>query len=198
MPAVHDLIRAVDRSWSGSATKIPLQIIGASALCLQTGYDRGTKDSDILETAELDGETKTRLIELAGPNTTLANRHRIYVEFVANGLPLLPQVPRWIELAELNSDLVHFRVEFLDVVDVVVSKLKRLHGNDLRDIQAMLDRDLVPHPVLIERFKAAVDYFASDARGPDLLKCVEHLNRVERDLFLVDETRIQLPDWIDA
>ena len=59
---------------------------------LQARYERGTKDSDIFETTDLDVETKPRLLELAGPGT--------------------------------------------DVIDVVVSKLKRLHGNDLRDIEA--------------------------------------------------------------
>jgi hypothetical protein len=46
-----------------------------------------------------------------------------------------------------DRELAHFRIEVLDVVDVVVSKLKRFHANDLRDIEAMVDRDLVPHTV---------------------------------------------------
>ena len=198
MPPVHDLIRAIDRSWSGSDSKILLRIIGASALGLRTGYDRGTKDSDVLETADLDRETKARLIELAGPDKPLAKRHQIYIEFVASGLPLLPQTPNWVDVTELNRDLEHFRVEVLDVTDVVVSKLRRLHGNDKRDIDAMIDLKMVSHPVLIERFKAAVDYFLLDSRAGDLPKCIENLHEVERDLFLVDETEIELPTWIDV
>jgi maltooligosyltrehalose trehalohydrolase len=54
---------------------------------LQARYERGTKDSDILETADLDVETKARLLELAGPGTDLSKRHGLYVEFVASGLP---------------------------------------------------------------------------------------------------------------
>jgi hypothetical protein len=198
VPPVHDLIRAIDQAWSGSDSKILLRIIGASALGLRTGYDRGTKDSDVLETAELDRETKARLLELAGPDKPLAKRHQIYIEFVASGLPLLPQTPNWVDLPELNQDLEHFRVEVLDVTDVVVSKLKRLHGNDKRDIDAMIDRRMVSHPFLIERFNAAVDYLLLDSRAADLPRYIENLHEVERDLFLVDETEIELPSWIDV
>jgi hypothetical protein len=197
VPPIHDLIREVDRRWSQSADrKINLRIIGASALMLQARYERGTKDSDILETADLDVDTKTRLLELAGPGTDLSKRHGLYIEFVPSGLPLLPQVPIWLDLAELNGQLAHFRIEVLTVVDVVVSKLKRLHGNDLRDIEAMIELHLVPHAVLIERFRSAVDYFLLDARAEDLPKCVENLHRVERDLFGTPETEIDLPDWL--
>ena len=72
-----------------------------------------------------------------------------------------------VELTNLNRELSHFRLEALDVVDVVVSKLKRLHGNDLRDTD-------------------------------ELTKCVERLHRVERYLFGVPETEIDLPDWLTA
>jgi hypothetical protein len=43
-----------------------------------------------------------------------------------------------------------------------------------------------------------VDYFLLDARAEDLPKCVENLHRVERDLFGLPETEIDLPDWIWA
>ena len=38
-------LRAVDAAWGRpSVGKLPLRVIGASALLLQTDYDRGTKD----------------------------------------------------------------------------------------------------------------------------------------------------------
>jgi hypothetical protein len=84
----------------------------------------------------------------------------------------------------------------LSIVDVVVSKLKRMNPNDAVDIENMVERDLVPHSVLIERFRAAVDYCADAALGEDIPQCVRHLHRVERDLFGVDETEIELPSWL--
>ena len=79
---------------------------------------------------------------------------------------------------------------------MVVSKLKRFHPNDLGDVEAMIDLDLVPHDKLLERFRSAVDSFAMDARAPDLPKYLQNLNRVERDLMGVEETEIDLPEWI--
>ncbi len=57
----------------------------------------------------------------------------------------------------------------------------------------MLDRDLITHVRLIERFKAAVDAFAMDARIDDVPRYVRNLNTVERDLLQVAETAFDLP-----
>jgi hypothetical protein len=83
-------------------------------------------------------------------------------------------------------------------VDVVVSKLKRFHANDRADIAAMVDRELVPHDLLVDRFRSAVDAFSFDARAPDLPRYVANLHLVERDYFGVDETEIELPPYIDV
>lgn len=77
---------------------------------------------------------------------------QLYLEIVANSLPLLPQVPRWHSLPVLNGSLRHFELEVLDVVDVVVSKLKRFNANDVGDVTAMIAQDLVPHGELVARF----------------------------------------------
>lgn len=54
-----------------------------------------------------------------------------------------------------SANLKHFRIEVLDVVDVVVSKLARYNANDAQDIDAMITRGLVPHGLLIERCETA-------------------------------------------
>jgi hypothetical protein len=91
---VSDFFADIDRRWvrTGSA-KIPLLVLGSAALLLRTDYERGTKDSDVLETARLTADTKSRLLALAGEGTTLHTRHRLYIDIVANGLPFLPHVP---------------------------------------------------------------------------------------------------------
>ncbi len=111
-------------------------------------------------------------------------------------MPFLPQAPAWHTLVDLNASLGHFELAVLDVVDVVVSKLKRLNANDLSDIAAMADQELVPHATLVRRFREAVDFFSTDARASDLPKYVNNLHRVERDLLGVTETEIELPSWI--
>lgn len=49
---------------------------------------------------------------------------------------------------------------------------------------------------MIARFRGAVDIFAYDARSHNLPTFVERLHRIERDLFGVPETEIELPNWI--
>jgi hypothetical protein len=185
----------LDAGWTPPPERVRLPIIGSTALMLQTSYQRGTKDSDVLETTGLATEIQERLLGLAGPDTSIQARHRIYLDIVRNGIPFLPQVPTWHPVRALAA-LAHFEVVVLDVTDVVVSKLKRYIARDVEDIQAMVERDLVPHALLIDRFRAAVEAFSMDARADDLPKFVRHLNQVERDLFAVDETPIELPAWI--
>jgi Nucleotidyltransferase of unknown function (DUF6036) len=198
VPLVDDLFRDLDARWGTSPpAKIRLRIIGSSALMLQTDYERGTKDSDVLETSDLTASVRKRMLDLAGEGTLLHQRHRLYIEFVASGIPFLPQVPLYHQLADLNAELHHFDLEVLDVVDVIVAKLKRFHGADRSDVDAMVKKGLVPHQRLVARFRDAVDSYAFDARAADLPNYVTNLHVVERDFLSVRETDIELPEWHD-
>ncbi len=54
MKVVEEFFRELDHEWEpGQEGKITLLIIGSGALFLQTDYERGTKDSDVLETPEI-------------------------------------------------------------------------------------------------------------------------------------------------
>lgn len=193
----EDFFREIDHAWRGPRdSKIELRALGSAALMLQTDYVRGTNDGDVLETASITGETKGMLLALAGKGSRIHQRRGIYLDIVAGGLPFLPHPPRWHSLVEMNASLGVFEVAVLDVIDVVVSKLKRFHANDQSDVQAMIDRELVPHDRLVARFRDAVDMFSGDARAEDLPRYVRHLHRVERDMFGVAESEIELPDWI--
>jgi hypothetical protein len=196
---IRDFFVEIDQSWlqqQADTRKVRLSIIGCGALMLQASYERGTKDSDVFETVDLTGEVKERLRALAGPGTALHARRNLYIDIVSNGIPFLPRGPIWHPPPEINGALDHFELRVLDVVDVVVSKLKRFNANDQSDIDAMIERDLVPHARLIARFRSAVDEFSGDARAEDLPKYVANLHRVERDMLLVPETEIELPSWI--
>jgi len=60
---IRSFFTEVDRAWSEAAQgpKVRLRIIGCGALMLQASYERGTKDGDVFETAELIGTTKQRI-----------------------------------------------------------------------------------------------------------------------------------------
>jgi hypothetical protein len=86
----------VDRRWvEREDDRIPLHILGSVALLLRTDYDRGTKDSDVVQTKELTEDIKGRLLSLAGKDTDMHRRHGMYIEVVSSGLPFLPHEPRY-------------------------------------------------------------------------------------------------------
>ncbi|RLB39491.1 MAG: hypothetical protein DRH30_09785 [Deltaproteobacteria bacterium] len=197
MQPLERFFRDLDSAWSPIGPQpIRLTIIGSAALMLQASYERGTKDSDILETREITPAVAEQLKRLAGRETRLAKRHRLHVDIVRNGLPFLPQRLNCHKMHNLNAGLSNFEVEVLDVVDVVVSKLKRFNGNDRADIGSMIDLELVPRERLIERFRDASDYFSCDDRAVDLPKYLANLHHVERDLMGLSPTDVRLPDWI--
>ncbi len=139
-----------------------------------------------------------QLIALAGKGTSLHRKHQMYVEILASAFPFLPVEPHWVARSELSVDLRHFSVEALDVVDVVVAKLARLHGADRGDIKAMVELGLVDPAVLVERFQSAVERVWMDARADDLPRYVRNLNWLQRDLLGVDETEVDLPPGVSS
>lgn len=197
MSAFDEFFLDLDALWAPPSERpLVLAIIGSAALMLQADYERGTKDSDVLETPALDSATQGRLRRLAGKDSALKEKHRMYVDIIANGIPFLPHKPLCHPQEALNRQLRNFEIHVLDVVDVVVSKLKRFHADDRADIAAMIERDLVPHDTLRARFESAVDVFAYDARADELPKYVRNFHTVERDFLGIAETEFDLPDWI--
>ena len=82
----------LDRAWTPLVEgRQQLPIIGAGALMLQTDYERGTKDGDVLQTAAISEPVKERLLAIAGKDSDLHKRHRLYIDVVSGGLPFLPQ-----------------------------------------------------------------------------------------------------------
>jgi hypothetical protein len=192
---VEAFLTDLDAEWTGGGgERISLHVIGSAALMLRHDYERGTKDSDVLETMELTPDIKTRLRSLAGKGTVFASRHGMYLDIVLGALPFLPQQPLYHPAASL-AGLKRFSIWALDAVDVVVSKLTRFNGTDAKDIRAMVVAGHVPHGRLVSRFEAAVDAFSMDARADDLKRCLGNLHAVERDFFLLPESGIDLPEW---
>ena len=187
----------LDALWGGAEPPIALKIIGSTALMLQADYLRGTKDSDVLGVEPIRGAVKEKLLGLAGKGSQLQGLHQVYLDVVESGLPFLPHPPRFLPLEGLNLRLKSFTVSVLEVVDVVVSKLKRFNGKDMEDVRAMVDMDLVEHVRLIDRFNSAVDRFGMDARADDLPLVIRNLHWVERECFGKRPTAIPLPPWVD-
>lgn len=196
MELIKVFFEELDRLWRPApAEKIPLQIIGSTALMLQAGYERGTKDSDILETAALIGPVGEKLLSLAGKNSDLNKRYGIYLDIVGSGIPFLPVKPVFNALP-MFAGLKNFKITALDITDVAVSKLKRFTSNDAADIRAVVEKGLINPGLLVSRFRAAVDAYSTDARAEDLPRYIKNLHTVERDFLDVNESEIELPGWM--
>jgi len=194
---IRDFFIELDRRWKQTqAERIPLRVIGSTALMLHTRYERRTKDSDVIETDFLTEPVRVALLDIAGQTTELHRRYGMYLDIVARAIPFLPHPPAY-RLVESLENLKNFSVDALDATDVVVSKLKRFNANDAGDVEAMVNMGVVEHARLIERFKSAVDGYELDARVEELPKFIANFHVVERDWFQVPETRIDLPDWMD-
>jgi hypothetical protein len=192
---IKEFFRQLDKAWKPQGREpITLPVIGSTALFLQCDYERGTKDSDILELEEIP-EGKD-LLELAGEGSAFAAKHRMYLQIVTRGFPFLPPQALFHPVDSLNKSLKNFQVKALDIVDVVVSKLKPFRVQDQDDIQAVVNLGLVDPDKLLERFILTKERWLMDSRGRDLPGYIENLNLVQRDWLLVGETEIELPGYI--
>ena len=131
-----ELFREIDQRWGVPFTPKPiLHLIGAGALIIQEPrHQRATKDGDIYEALPLEQPVQDRLLELAGRNSEIHVRLRLYVEILHNGFPFLPQLPVWHPI----RSFAHFDLVALDIVDICVSKLIRFSADDREDIDAMV------------------------------------------------------------
>lgn len=193
MAPIKEFLVEIDAKWKPlGGEPFPLQVIGSAALMLQTDFVRGTKDGDVLESSDGNPGIKEQLEALAGRNTDLHLRHRLYIDVVKEAILFLPPKPVFLPLAKVP--LKNFRLEVLDITDVVLSKLKRLNADDLGDTRAMSARGLIDHPRLVARFRAATDWFGMDARANQLPRTLKNLHTVEREILGVPLSDIELPE----
>ena len=79
MGIIEMFFAELDARWVLDGSEpLRLRIIGSAALMLQTQYERGTKDSDIIRTADLTESSERKLLALAGEGTRMHRRHRRY------------------------------------------------------------------------------------------------------------------------
>ena len=194
MSPIEAFLIELDRLWDGEEWVL-LRVIGSVALMLQVPFVRPTKDYDVLEVASLSAETQERLRVLGGEKTELAKRHQVYLDIVPSGLPFLPKPPIFHPAPELSAKLTHFDIEVLDVVDVVISKLKRFSVNDQGDIEEMANLGALDPEVFLARFRNALDANDMSAMVDDYPKILDNFHAVQRDWLYVEESDIDLPSW---
>ncbi|WP_306597714.1 DUF6036 family nucleotidyltransferase [Geothrix sp. 21YS21S-2] len=189
---LQDLDRLYASQRPAEAPKVGLRILGSVALMIQAHYIRGTKDGDVLESALIHRTVKADLLNLGGKGTGLANRHGIYLDIVPSGILFMPNAVAYHPLPEISSALRCFEVEVMDITDPCVTKLKRFNANDQADLGAMVRLQKLDYALFRDRFLSAIDHCRGQAFADDYPRIVDNFHQVERDIFLVSETAIDL------
>jgi len=192
---IKSFFEDLDKGWQPLGPEpILLPVVGSTALFLQTDYERGTKDTDFLEVQEIFPEIAKTLLRLGGEDSSLHKKHRLFIQIIKRPVLFLPPDPKFIEMNSIQ--LSHFKIQVLDVVDVVVSKLKPYRAKDLDDIREMVKRGHVEPDKLLERFLLAKERWLNDSRASGLKNYIDNLHEVQRELLGVPETQIDLPGWL--
>lgn len=193
MSAAVDFFLELDERWKKtSSDPLDLKVIGAGALALLADLNRGTRDNDVLETEQV-GAASKRLLEIGGPRSDLAKRHGLFIELVPQGMPFLPQGPRYIIPPGLEA-LRSIRVLALHPVEVAISKLKPFRAHDVADIADLARQNRLPHEDFLARFKSAVEIAELSARKDDLPEIIKRFHQVERDQLGVGPSPIELSE----
>lgn len=195
---IENFFLDLDENWRLKTDRpIPLKIVGSMALMFQCDYRRRTKDSDVYEVADITQQIKDELIGLAGKESLLFKKHRIFIDIIKPVVLFLPPIPIFHSLNNSKLEkMQNFKIEMLDAVDVAVSKLYRFVQQDIDDIHAAIDSGKITHQKLIERLVLAKERWLLDARASYLPTVLKNLNTIERDIFVTKETQIELPDYI--
>lgn len=195
---IEAFFRELDQDWKATGHEpIGLHLFGSAALMLQMDYVRGTKDADIFEIEPIPKPIAKQLEELAGKDSRLFKRHGMYIQIVQSGVPFLPPRPLFHEQSELGHQLDHFKIKVMDLVDIVISKLKPFRPTDLDDIRAVIEAERLDVTKLLERFHLAKEQWLLGSRAGDLKRIVQNLHVIQRDYLFVTETPIALPDWLE-
>lgn len=197
MKAAVAFFRGLAGQWDRSQDRTParaleIRVIGAGALDLLTDFSRGTRDHDVIRTEEVGGAS-ARLLEIAGPGSDLAKRHRMFLEFVPPGLPFLPQSPRYLPVPGLE-DLRSIRVRALHPADVAVSKLRPFRAHDEADIAELVRLGVLDHADYLARFRSAVELASLGARLDEMPGIVARFHRIEQDYFGTGPSPIETPE----
>jgi hypothetical protein len=139
---------------------------GATAVLV--GWRPTTIDVDLYLEPEAD--------ELLRALPNLKQRLAINVE-LASPLDFLPQLPGWRDRSPFVSQEGQLTVRHFDPHAQTLAKLERGFDQDLYDVQAMIDRDLVK-PAELARMLTEIEpelYRFPTVDGPALRRAVDHL-----------------------
>ena len=160
---------------------LPLYLLGSSALILAYNFQLMTKDVDVVH------DHASRLLKIVeerfGKNGS-QGVNLLYIETVSSGLPPLPSGYQQ-RCVDLLGDWKVIRPKLPEAHDLIVTKLKRFHAGDRRDIRLLCEMGKIVQTTLRERFLGAYQWVEEDL--PETIQARINLERVCK--FLSGELR---------
>lgn len=128
---------------------VEIRCLGAFLLAAVYAVPRFTGDLDCLE---IFPSSATPVVEkLAGPNSRLARKHRVWVQHVGTGIVDLPDdYERRLE--RLDFGFEKLQLSALEVYDLVLSKLTRNSPKDREDVKFIAQQQKLSYAVAYDRF----------------------------------------------
>ncbi len=123
--------------------QVELYIIGGGSITLCFDKENRTADIDAVEAPEI-------VLQLAGEDTDLANKHNLYIQKVSDiGFAAPKDWRQKVKLVDLGFK--NLKLYIADVHDVVLGKIIRLEPKDLDDIGSLYEKGLVDLNYLLQR-----------------------------------------------
>ena len=127
-----------------------IYVSGGSAVLLGYGGQEDTKDFDVVERGRHPLES---LKPAAGKNSPLHDATGYWLDIVP---PIYPLALGFRERAVLlDAKLEHLELRLLEVHDLIVTKLLRMHAKDRRDVETLTRHATFSTPILVERYRAS-------------------------------------------
>lgn len=147
--------------------KVELHCLGGFVLTVLYGRTIETHDVDYV--AVVPHRASSTLERIAGRDSVLARRHRVWLQFVT-----VAEVPEAYEsrLKEIHpGEFSKIRLLALDPHDIALSKLTRNHPIDRRDVAFLAEKGILDAAVLEKRYRRELrPYLANEERHDLTLK----------------------------
>lgn len=166
-----EFLSEVDKSLS---KPVEIHCLGGFILTVLYGVPRTTGDLDYITV--IPGNAYSELEQLAGRDSTLARRHKVYFQH-AGGITDLPEDYEE-RLVDLNLGLKNLRLRALEPYDLVLSKLSRNNPKDRDDVKYLAAKLNLSFAALYERFTVEMKPWVANPDRHD-----STLNVVWRDYF---------------
>lgn len=156
-----DFLKDIDASLSQT---VSLTCVGGFVLAAMYGIPRVTVDLDYIEVIPL--EAMREIEAIAGGGSTLAKKHRLYIQAVGGVVDLPEDYASRVN--ELDLNLPKLRLFVLDPYDLLLSKLTRNSPKDREDVKYLIQKEKLRFAPFYSRWEKEMAVHVANRDGHEL------------------------------